>query len=210
MDNFFDPDSPVMAFLADAADLIIANILFILTSIPIVTLGASTAALYSVVRVPGEKRYSASVFRNYFSAFARNFKKATLAFLILLVPSGLAAANILLAAYGLLGSSIPAYVICGLSIFLCSFVWSYTFPLIAGFDSTVGKSLSNALVLSISHLPVTIAVVALDLLPVLILIFQTELFFKLAMVWLFFGFALIAWINSRLLGWVFKYYSSNT
>jgi len=206
MEDNFSQDSGVVALLMDFADLIIANALWLLTSLPLVTLGASTAALYSVVRTPGENRYSASVLKNYFRAFFRNFKAATLTELILLIPAALVGINILLVVFGLLEQSIAGYVICGVSILLFLFVWSYVFPLIAHFDNSILRTIGNALVLSVAHLPTTVLVAALNLLPLLVLVFFTNFFFRTIIIWLFLVFALIAKANSVLLERVFRRY----
>lgn len=206
MENNFEQDSGVVSLLMDFADLIIANALWLLTSLPLITLGASTSALYSVVRTPGETRYSASVFKNYFRAFFRNFKTATLALLILLIPAAFAAINFFLALFGLLEQSIVGYVICGISILLFLFAWNFTFPLIAYFENGVLKTLGNALVLSVAHLPTTILITALNLIPALVLIFFTNFFYKTIIIWLFVAFALIAKANSLLLERVFRRY----
>ena len=206
MENNFDQDAGVVSLLMDFADLIIASLLWFLTSIPIITLGASTTALYSVVRTPGETRYSASVFKNFFRAFLKNFKTATLALLILLIPAAVVGVNVCLVVFGLLEQSIAGYVICGVSILLFLFAWNYVFPLIAHFDNSVLKTLGNALVLSVAHLPTTILVTALNLIPVLVLIFFTNFFFKTIIFWLFLAFGLIAKANSLLLERVFRRY----
>ena len=41
-------DSPVIAFLNKATDLILLNFLWILCSLPVITAGAATAAMYYV------------------------------------------------------------------------------------------------------------------------------------------------------------------
>lgn len=206
MDRFFDPDSEVMVFLSGVADLIIANVLWVLTSLPIITLGASTTALYTVVKKPGEKQYSASVFKNFFHGFTSNFKKATLSFLILLVPTALVVVNLAILLLGLLENSVVGYFICGLSIFLLAFAWNYVFPLVATFENTALKTVVNSFLLAVANLPTTIALTVLNLIPLLMLLFCTELFFKGLMIWLFVGFALIAKLDSILLERVFRKY----
>lgn len=206
MEDFFDPDSWIMSTLSDIADLIIANILWLITSIPIITLGASTSALYAVVRSPGETRYSASVFKNYFRAFFKNFRTATGAFLILLIPAVLVAINVVFVYFGLLEDSIVSYVICGISILLFIFMWNYVFPLIAHFENSAVKTVANALVLSVAHLPTTILVTILNLIPLAVLLFFTNFFFRCTILWLAIAFALIAKANSLLLERVFRRY----
>lgn len=64
MGSFFNMDSPVMRFLSRLCDLMILNILCLICCIPIVTIGASITALYSVTlkMVKGEDSYIAKGF----------------------------------------------------------------------------------------------------------------------------------------------------
>lgn len=206
MDNYFDPDSWVMVKLSELADLIILNVLWLITSLPVFTIGASTAALYACVKTPGERQYASSVIRKYFSAFGRNFRKATCIFLVLLIPMALVVCNTLLLLFGLLEDGIVNYVICGISLLLFLFIWVYVFPLTAGFENTVFKTIGNALVLSVSHLPSTVLMTVLTLIPAAVLIFFTNFFYKSIMIWLFLAFALIAKINSFFLERIFDKY----
>lgn len=203
----FDRDESVISLLMNFTDLIIANVLWLVCSLPIITLGASTTALYSVVRTPGEKRYSASVCKNFFSAFIRNFKVSTLALLVLLIPATLVAANVAAVVFGLLEQSYISYILCGLSILLFVFAWNYVFPLIAYFDNSLLKTLGNALVLSVAHFPTTLLITALNLIPILVLVFMTNFFFRTIILWLFVIFALIAKANSLLLERIFRRYA---
>ena len=50
MKKLFDPDSPILRFLTQAAELAWLNILWVVCSLPVFTLGASTAALCTAVR----------------------------------------------------------------------------------------------------------------------------------------------------------------
>ena len=63
-----------MRYLNRFADLMILNLLFLLTSIPIFTIGASLTALYSVCFRLGTDR-EGSTFRDYFAAFKENFAR---------------------------------------------------------------------------------------------------------------------------------------
>ena len=59
MSGFFNMDSPVMRFLSRVCDLMILNFMCLICCIPIVTIGASVTALYSVTlkMVRGEESY---------------------------------------------------------------------------------------------------------------------------------------------------------
>ena len=208
MENYFDPDSWLMVKVSEFGDLIIANVLWLLTSLPIVTLGASTAALYSVVRTPGERRYSASVVKNYFRAFRKNFRQGTITFLLLLLPGAVALVNLFLLLAGMMDDSVIRYVVCAVPALLFCFVWSYVFPLMARFENTVKKTLVNALLLSVAHFPTTILVTVINLIPLAVLLFFTDWFFGYVILWILLGFAAIAKVNTLLLERVFRRYEA--
>lgn len=76
MGNLFHIDNPVMAFLSKAADLMILNLLTLVCSIPIFTIGASFSAMhYALLRLRREE--STYVTKDFFQAFKKNFKDAT-------------------------------------------------------------------------------------------------------------------------------------
>lgn len=206
MDRFFDPDSGIMVFLSGVADLITVNLLWLITSLPVITLGASTAALYASVRMPGEKETTASVVKRYFKAFQANLKRGTGAFLIMLVLTVLVAVDFYLLSAGLLGSATLRYVLCAIPVLLLLFVWNWIFPLTAVFDNSMIRTLMNSFFLSMSYLPTTILITVLNLAPMLLLLFYTETFFKTLMLWVLLGFALIAKVDSLLLERVFRKY----
>ena len=49
MDKFFNMDGPVMRGLTRVFDLVLLNLLTVLCSIPLITIGASLAAMHSVL-----------------------------------------------------------------------------------------------------------------------------------------------------------------
>ena len=83
--KLFNYDSPFWSFMSRLADLIILNLLWIVFCIPVVTIGASTTAMYRVTlnMVRGE---GSGVVRMFWDAFRLNLKQAVLIFLILLIP----------------------------------------------------------------------------------------------------------------------------
>ena len=87
MGRFFDLDSPLMSALNKLADLISLNILVIICSLPVFTIGASMTALHYVVlkMVRNEEGY---IIKSFFKSFKQNFRQATIIWLILLVLIG--------------------------------------------------------------------------------------------------------------------------
>lgn len=206
MGTLFDPESWIMVKLAELGDLIILNLLYIITSIPIITLGASTTALYAVMKSPDENVYSSSLFKNYFRAFFKNFRKSTVLFLILLIPAAVILINLYILLAGLMEDSIINYTLCAVPIVVFIFAWNYVFPLTAKFENTIRGTFANAFILSVAHLPVTIVLTVLNLLPLAVFFFFTAFFYRSLVFWFLLAFALIAKLNSLLLKRVFDRY----
>ena len=77
-------DNVVMRALGKMGDMICLNVMWVICCIPIITIGASTTALYTVMlrMVKNEEGY---IFRGFLKAFKSNFKQSTLIWLILLL-----------------------------------------------------------------------------------------------------------------------------
>ena len=77
------PDNKFFSFMSLVGDLILLNVLFIATSIPVVTIGISTCALYASVRqrIRGEESY---VIKDYFNFWKSNARNGLILWLILL------------------------------------------------------------------------------------------------------------------------------
>ena len=78
--KFFNMDSPLMRFMTKVADLMILNFLFIVTSLPVVTMGAAWTALYYVT-MKMVKDEEGAIVKAYFHSFRQNFRQATVLWL---------------------------------------------------------------------------------------------------------------------------------
>lgn len=74
-------DSRFSRVLSRLTELVLLNFVFILTCLPILTIGASVTALYSITlkMARNEEGY---IIQGYFKDFAKNFKQATAFWLI--------------------------------------------------------------------------------------------------------------------------------
>lgn len=77
MGSILGIDGPVYHFLSRVVELILLNIVFILFSLPIVTIGASVTAMFSITlkMVRGEE---GGLINGFWQAFKNNFKQSTL------------------------------------------------------------------------------------------------------------------------------------
>lgn len=152
--HFLSPDSPFMRGLSNLIDAIWINILMLVTSIPVITAGAALAAGHDASRrsILGEGRVTS----NYFRAFANNFPKATLIWLLFgPIGAGVVASWIFLQITPLL---IPKFALTILWIIGFEWVWA----LQARFENSFGRTLGNAFIFGISHIGVTLALTAID------------------------------------------------
>ncbi len=202
--KLFDPDSPIMSFLARVADLVILNVLWLLCCLPVVTAGASTTAMYHVARHLQEESTS-SVTRDFFRSFKSDFRQATPVYLLLLIPT----AAVVMNAWILSAQSsdvVPVYVraIWMVSALMLTFVVSFVYPVMAYFDDTVWKTLRTAAVLAVAKLPRTVLISAINLLPIIMLFVSLPFFLRSSIFWLLIGSSLTAYLNMLILRPVFK------
>lgn len=199
MQKLFHYDSPLIKWLNRTGKIVILNMLWVLCCIPVLTIGASTTALYRVTMALAMQKDDASVARDFLHAFRTNFKPATFVWLILLFPALLIFVNLALFINGNLGTSLVGLCICLIPIPPLLFIFAYIFAYVATFEDMPLRAIANSAIISISNFPKTLAMVALNLSPFLVYFLSIELFLRLLFVWLLLAFALIAYLNSKLI-----------
>lgn len=195
-------DNVVMRALGKMGDMICLNVMWLICCIPIITIGASTTALYTVMlrMVKNEEGY---IFRGFLKAFKSNFKQSTLIWLILLLLGIVWTVDFRVAGFmpGMAGIILSA-IFLALGFILLS-VMIYIFPLTARYENGIKVTFKNALILTVAKLPYTFLMVAIVVAAVFASLWSAfTLLFSLPL-WLIIGGALIAWVNSYILRRVF-------
>ena len=195
-------DNVVMRALGKIGDMICLNVMWLICCIPIITIGASTTALYTVMlrMVKNEEGY---IFRGFLKAFKSNFKQSTLIWLILLLLGIVWTADFRVAGFmpGMAGIILSA-IFLALGFILLS-VMIYIFPLTARYENGIKATFKNALILTVAKLPYTFLMVAIVVAAVFASLWSAfTLLFSLPL-WLVIGVSLIAWVNSYILRRVF-------
>lgn len=201
LQSLFGMEGPVWKFFNRTADLILLGILWFVTSIPLVTLGASTTAAYYVVlsMVRKEEGY---LFRGYVKSFRLNFKQATVAWLLLLVAFTFLGIDIF---YYASRAGQAAKIILGISACLgigLLLLTLYLFPVISRFSNTTTRQFSTAFLLAGRHITRTI--------PLGVLAAGYVALCWRAPVLLFIGFGVYAYAAAFLLNSVFVRYEKST
>lgn len=210
MKKLFSYDSPFIKWVNRMGRIVILNILYVLCCIPIITIGAATAAMYRVAMALAQKQEDISIVRDFFRAFRANFKPATLVYLILLIPTLLIVLNFAMLLSGELSASIANYIICLIPVPPLLFINAYVFAYVATFEDKTLRTILNAAIISISNLPKTLLMVILNILPFALYLLATEIFLRMLFIWLLFASALIAYLNSKLILKAFAPYLKNT
>lgn len=182
-----------------AINLIKLNILWILFSIPIITIGAATCALHNTAAkiVKNEEGY---IFRDFITVFKRKWKQA-LRLWISLFFIGFGLFIDLLFWRNIKG--IFAEVMIGILLMLVIiwvFLMIYTFPLAVRMETRTRVTLRNALFLSVKYLPKSLYM----LLWLWIFLMAAWLWFPVFLIEFFAGIAILTVIWERVLLKIFE------
>lgn len=151
-------DNPIIQALARVFDVCLTTLYFIVCSIPVVTFGASFAAMQATLRAVIADEYS-GVTEKFFGSFLENFKLATLIWLPGLLLGVVVFINVRIC-WGIdqqPGTMLS--VMRGITLFSTSFYVSmlvYSLAGISGFVVTWKQALNNALIWTFRKLHWTI------------------------------------------------------
>lgn len=200
----FHPDSWLIRFLTKVCDLLFLNIALVLSCYTIVLSGAAVTALYSItLKMMRGQDYDP--IKGFLRALRENFLPSSPATVLLFVNAVLLAL-LRSALYAEAPLFSPAlFLLLALVTVLLTALLSYLFPLLARFENTFSHHLENAVWLSLANLPVTFLVTTVNLLPLLISFFLPSLLGVTFALWLLFGFAAGAWVNSFYLNKIFEH-----
>lgn len=144
--------SKLGAVLTAVIDIITAGLLWLVCSLPLVTIGAASAALYySVVKCIRHER--GGLTKSFFKAFRRDFKTATLLWLIFLAAGLLFAADVY-AFEKMVGGALGTVGKILLAALLAFFPWVFAF--VSRFSNTVGGTLRYCGYLALRNIGTTL------------------------------------------------------
>ena len=161
MNGFFDPENGLFRTLSTMVDIVGLSLLWVLLCLPVITAVPATAALYHTVVycVRGE---DTRTFQRFFRSLWQNLRQGCLLSIPVAVLGGA-----LMVGYDALaalantqgGYAVALYMMyhvlmvvpAGLALWLAALLGRFTFP--------TGELCSTALVITLRHLPTTVAVV---------------------------------------------------
>ncbi len=197
MRNIFNFDGPLFVFLSKMADLALLNLLFILCSLPIFTIGASmTAMCYVTLRM--QEGHDGYVFKSFFKSFKENFIQATLIWLIMLVIAVFLAIDFYIARGigGIMYTVMSVFVLAAAVVWLLEFF--HVFTVLARFENKLGATMKNGLLVAFGNAPRAFLMLLVFVLAVIGTFFNATTLGWGLLVWLLMGFALINYIHAGL------------
>ena len=164
MGGFFNYDNPVWRFVGRIWDLFILNLLWVLCSLPIVTFGASTTAMYYCTMKIARDRDSGGVLSMFFHSFKDNIKQSTIIWIIMAVTGGILFFDIrFFSIYAPIQNTFIRMIIFTVTCFLMLlwlFIFLYVFPIQAKFINPIKQTFKLALFMSIKHLVRTVIILS--------------------------------------------------
>ncbi|MCI6054380.1 YesL family protein [Dysosmobacter sp.] len=189
--NLVSDSSPLMTRVGQVALLAVCNLCWLVCSLPVVTTGAATTALYAVLLERRELSFD-TAFTAFFRAFRRCWRTATALWLPALVLGVVwlwaawltAVQNLLNNAFALLPLLVSGAV--------WAFVVLWLFPLLAIGGGRPGALLRKAFLLGLGELWRSMVMLVIELVPLALFFLYAKTFMLLSGFWILLGFALLA------------------
>lgn len=172
--KLFDVDGPLYKFMSTLWDIMKLNFLWLIFSLPVVTIGASTVAAFAVTNKMAEDR-EGYVGRQFLEAFKANWKQG--------IPMGLMAG---IGAYAIymdfelqrVTESMLLQVVGILTCVILGSAFLYAFALCARYENTIKNTLINSMQITVRYFPRTIGLLLVLAVELFVFLFnQTTLFF---------------------------------
>jgi len=157
MGGFFGIEGKFYKFGSIIADVVFVGLLWTIFSLPIITIGATTTALYYVCtkKHSGEDIY---IFQNFWKSFKENFVKSTMVLLFLTLIGVVVWANLhILGQIDLGWLNLPVRIALWFMLFQIALVATNAFCIISRFEVTVSMALRYGLFMGYRNFFTTIS-----------------------------------------------------
>ena len=201
--------SALSSFLRNAWDLMILQLLWIVCSLPVITMGPATSALFSVtLKIARDEPASAA--KDFFAALKTNFKQALVLGLIALAGAFIAYVDIVYA-LSLEGNTKKMFlIVSGMVIAVWLIFTSFSFPLQARYENSLKMHIKNSFLAAFCAPGKTILMWVVYAIPVAVCLFAYDVFIYVGWFFIFYGVTLPIYINSKTLRTIFDRMTGGT
>lgn len=194
--NIFSSDGWFARIFGTIGDIIVVNILFIICSIPIFTMGASMSAMYYTLLKKQRTGETGGIIKLFFKGFKDNFKKSTIAWLLFLLIAFVFSLD-----FNLFGKGGPQenklmYYTSVIFFILICFIAIYLFPVISAFENSLKNLIIQSIYMAAKNFIFTILIMILYTLPAYFLLASPQVFMVGIFILIVCGFGLIAYVSS--------------
>ncbi len=192
MDNIF------VRVLTRIFDFILLNVLWLVCSLPVVTIGASTTALYAVMMkvAANEEGY---ILRGFLDAFRSNLKQSTAVWLILLAVGTVIGIDFMIVRRMPGKLAEVGTVLLGAASFIYMVEVIFVFPLIARFENSTFQMMKNAILIPAVRFPFMALIMLVTGACLVLTFLNTTTILAGAVIWSLIGVSLLTYANSFLL-----------
>lgn len=202
MKKIFDMNNPVFRFMGQIFDIIHLNFVWMLMSLPVITMGAASVAMHHVNHrlVTGQE---VSVTKSFFSYFLKHWKQATLLSASIDIPVLVLMCDIV---YLSCKESLAEFfavqlliMLLGAMLFLALSIKAYVPILHVLFENTIRNYIKNSLLLALHNLPKTVCVILVNTLYCSLALWSIFRFPPMCLFFFLFGLALPSNLAIRML-----------
>ena len=177
--KFLNPDNALMITMTQITDCIFLSLFWLIGCIPVVTMGASFAALYDAT-YRGFRQGEKHSWGRFLQVYQENWKASILPTLVFLVGSSLLSKTLIALWNSAAAGNLPWMVFSGAAFVgvLVLGILSILFPVLSRFDNSFLGLLKNTVFLAMANLPRTLALGFLNAVTVMLCaVFVIPLFF---------------------------------
>lgn len=190
--RMFDRAGPLWRAANSIGDIIVVNVLLVLTLLPVVTAGAGLTAAYDTARrVLADEDQGAA--RTFWISFQANFRAASALWAVVgPIGAAIAASWVFIRIDELL---VLKVLLTWVYLLIFPFVWTMQ----ARFENTIGRTLRNAVVVAVARLPHALGVLAIHAVIVAVTVATWIMLPQIVVILLLLGYALAVFAVTPLL-----------
>lgn len=177
--KFLGPDSPVYRFMQRLFDVLKLNLLWLIFSLPVVTLGCSTIAAFNVAMKFVDET-EGHVWNDFITAFKANWRQGIPMSFIFIIS--VAAVYLDFTLYNAAENGLVLLIIGVISTYVLTLSLLYVFPLLSRYDNTILNSLRNSYRLSMKFFGRTIVLIFIVIFELAVIFWNTTTLFVGALI----------------------------
>lgn len=189
--NFFSPNSKFAQVMTSVGEMMLLNFCWILASLPLVTMGAANAAMYTVMGRRLRNEGSGTIVP-FFKAWKSNLKMGILFGVSQIFVTFSLSMIFFLPLPGILK------IFAGLLLVLVSLLFTAVYPQIARYRNRWVAYLRNAIILLVLKPGWMLLNLLLFLVPVILFLLAPVDFLKFGFIWILFGFSVLFYLSGKI------------